>query len=236
MRCHHPNLKTPNMRKRTINIFFSWLVVAMVYYGLSFNTKNIGGDIYVSNFISGFAEVVACVVIIPALSRYGRVKIYSGTFILGGVACIAVALVLWTTKKGSLIWLVISLAMTGKFLIAGTFALAYLYTAELFPTPVRNVAGNIPGHDRKVPDCRDFCSRLPLHCRAFSYTCKKCGCWWGINICQDRLHVCPVHCGHFGQGKPWHPRSHLWDQLCSCWSSRHPLARNSQQKAAGNSG
>jgi len=132
--------KTPNMRKRTLNIFFSWLVVAMVYYGLSFNTKNIGGDIYVSNFISGFAEVVACVVIIPALSRYGRVKIYSGTFILGGVACIAVALVLWTTKKGSLVWLVISLAMTGKFLIAGTFALAYLYTAELFPTPVRNVA------------------------------------------------------------------------------------------------
>ena len=32
--------KTPNMRKRTLNIFFSWLVVAMVYYGLSFNTKN----------------------------------------------------------------------------------------------------------------------------------------------------------------------------------------------------
>ena len=79
-------------------------------------------------------------VIIPALSRYGRVKIYSGTFITGGIACISVALVLWTTEKGSLVWLVISLAMTGKFLIAGTFALAYLYTAELFPTPVRNVA------------------------------------------------------------------------------------------------
>merc|ERR1740137_323364 len=93
--------KTPQMRKRTINIFFSWLVVAMVYYGLSFNTKNIGGDIYVSNFISGFAEVVACVLIIPALSRYGRVKIYSGTFITGGIACIAVALVLWTTENQS---------------------------------------------------------------------------------------------------------------------------------------
>lgn len=131
---------TPQMRKRTINIFFSWLVVAMVYYGLSFNTKNIGGDIYVSNFISGFAEVVACVLIIPALARYGRVKIYSGTFILGGLSCISVAIVLWSTKKGSLVWLVITLAMVGKFLIAGTFALAYLYTAELFPTPVRNVA------------------------------------------------------------------------------------------------
>jgi len=35
--------------------------------------------------------------------------------------------------------LIITLSMTGKFLIAGTFALAYLYTAELFPTPVRLV-------------------------------------------------------------------------------------------------
>ena len=34
-----PPLQTPEMRKRTINIFFSWMVVAMVYYGLSFNTK-----------------------------------------------------------------------------------------------------------------------------------------------------------------------------------------------------
>jgi len=132
--------KTPEMRKRTINVYFSWMVVAMVYYGLSFNTKNIGGDIYVSNFISGFAEVVACVLIIPALARFGRMKCYSGTFIIGGAACIAVAIVLFATAEGSVVWLVITLAMTGKFLIAGTFALAYLYTAELFPTPVRNVA------------------------------------------------------------------------------------------------
>merc|ERR1719336_2103176 len=34
--------ETPQLRKRTLNIFFSWMVVAMVYYGLSFNSKNIG--------------------------------------------------------------------------------------------------------------------------------------------------------------------------------------------------
>jgi len=131
---------TPQMRKRTGLVYFSWLVVAMVYYGLSFNTKNIGADIYVSNFISGFVECVACVVIIPALSRFGRVKIYSGTFLAGGLACILVAVILWVTEKGTMVALVVTLAMVGKFLIAGTFALAYLYTAELFPTPVRNVA------------------------------------------------------------------------------------------------
>jgi hypothetical protein len=35
------------------------------------------------------------------------------------------------------VWVVFTLAMTGKFLIAAAFAIAYLFTAELFPTPVR---------------------------------------------------------------------------------------------------
>ena len=131
---------TPQMRKRTFTVFITWLVIAMVYYGLSFNSKNIGGDIYISMFINGLAEAVACLAIIPALARLGRVKIYSGTFILSGVACLAVAVILWVAPANSYLGLIISLAMTGKFFISGTFALAYLYTAELFPTPVRNVA------------------------------------------------------------------------------------------------
>jgi len=131
---------TPQMRKRTFTVFITWLVIAMVYYGLSFNSKNIGGDIYISMFINGLAEAIACLAIIPALARLGRVKIYSGTFILSGVACLGVAVILWVAPPNSYLGLIISLAMTGKFFISGTFALAYLYTAELFPTPVRNVA------------------------------------------------------------------------------------------------
>lgn len=38
------------------------------------------------------------------------------------------------------VWLPVSVAMVGKFLISMAFAIAYLYTAELFPTNVRNVA------------------------------------------------------------------------------------------------
>merc|ERR1712110_1039673 len=50
------------------------------------------------------------------------------------------AVILWVAPANSYLGLIISLAMTGKFFISGTFALAYLYTAELFPTPVRSVA------------------------------------------------------------------------------------------------
>ncbi len=39
-----------------------------------------------------------------------------------------------------MVWLTVGVAMIGKFLISMTFAIAYLYTAELFPTNVRNVA------------------------------------------------------------------------------------------------
>jgi len=131
---------TPEMRKRTLNIFYSWLIVAMVYYGLSFNTKNLGGDRYISGFISGFVEVPAVVVILPLLSRLGRVKCYCYTFISGGICCGIVALISFTTDKDDVVWLTVGIAMVGKFLISMTFAIAYLYTAELFPTKVRNVA------------------------------------------------------------------------------------------------
>merc|ERR1711874_380099 len=87
---------TPQMRKRTFTVFITWLVIAMVYYGLSFNSKNIGGDIYISIFINGLAEAIACLAIIPALAKLGRVKIYTGTFILSGVACLA-----WQSYSGS---------------------------------------------------------------------------------------------------------------------------------------
>eukprot|EP00096_Caligus_rogercresseyi_P010966 TRINITY_DN4168_c0_g1_i1.p1 TRINITY_DN4168_c0_g1~~TRINITY_DN4168_c0_g1_i1.p1 ORF type:complete len:606 (-),score=82.03 TRINITY_DN4168_c0_g1_i1:387-2204(-) len=133
-------VETPEMRKRTLNIFYSWLVVAMVYYGLSFNSKNLGGNRYVSTFISGLVEIPAVVFIIPALEKFGRVKCYCGTFIAGGICCGLVALATFALEIGEKVWIPVTFAMTGKFLISMTFAIAYLYTAELFPTPVRNVA------------------------------------------------------------------------------------------------
>lgn len=133
-------VRTPEMRKRTLNVFFSWLVVAMVYYGLSFNTKNLGGNRYLSSFVSGFVEVPAVVVILPALAKFGRVKCYCGTFISGGVCCGLVAILSFALEKGTHVWAPVTIAMIGKFLISMTFAIAYLYTAELFPTSVRNVA------------------------------------------------------------------------------------------------
>lgn len=53
-------LSRPKDAKTDLNIFsasWQWCTTASL-----FNNKNIGGDILCLNFISGFAEVVACVV------------------------------------------------------------------------------------------------------------------------------------------------------------------------------
>lgn len=92
-------------------------------------------------FLSFFKKVPAVVVIIPLLAKLGRVKCYSGTFIAGGICCCLVALVTSVTSgQGWAIALSVAIGIVGKFLISMTFAIAYLYTAELFPTKVRNLA------------------------------------------------------------------------------------------------
>jgi hypothetical protein len=71
------------------------------------------------------------------------VRCYSWTFLLGGVSSATVAVILWSVERGSLVWLIFSFAMLGKFLIAAAFAIAYLFTAELFPTPVRYACSSL---------------------------------------------------------------------------------------------
>ena len=55
------------------------------------------------------------VVIIPLLSTLGRVKCYSGTFIAGGICCGIVAIISIALDAKSMVWLPVTVAMTGKW-------------------------------------------------------------------------------------------------------------------------
>lgn len=43
------------------------------------------------------------------------------------------------TSLPGLPWLMVTLAMTGKFFVSIGFAIIYVYTAEMYPTPVRTI-------------------------------------------------------------------------------------------------
>uniref|UniRef100_T1JCC0 Major facilitator superfamily (MFS) profile domain-containing protein n=1 Tax=Strigamia maritima TaxID=126957 RepID=T1JCC0_STRMM len=110
-------------------------VVATVYYGLALNSPTLGGNPYLVVFLGGIFEIPAYLLGSLIISRSGRKITYSITFILAGIACLLI-----TCTPSNITWLISTFAVVGKFFITITFAISYLYTAELFPTVIRNIA------------------------------------------------------------------------------------------------
>ncbi|KAK2177908.1 hypothetical protein NP493_572g01056 [Ridgeia piscesae] len=101
--------RSSNLRKTTLFMWWAWFVTGMVYYGLSLGVNLIGGDIFFNSFLSGAIEIPSYFIVIPIMNRVG----------------------LYTV--------LVVFSMCGKFFIASTFAVIYVYSAELFPTVVRQV-------------------------------------------------------------------------------------------------
>ncbi|XP_066998646.2 organic cation transporter protein [Anabrus simplex] len=126
--------RTPNMRKNSLVLYVIWFSVYLVYYGLVLNLGNIGGDIYINTVISGAVEIPAIGGSIFILLKLGRRWPLSLTILGGGLACL-----LTLAVPEDLQWLTIGLAMVGKFLVSSSNAVMPVFTAELYPTVMRNL-------------------------------------------------------------------------------------------------
>lgn len=124
----------PRLRLRTLNIFFNWMVNSGVYYGLSLNTSNLGGNPYLNFVISGAVELPGLALATILLDRVGRRIPLSAFLGLGGLCLVST---IFIPKEMS--WLLITLAMSGKLCITASYAIIYTLSAEVFPTVVRNV-------------------------------------------------------------------------------------------------
>ncbi|XP_050392935.1 organic cation transporter protein isoform X1 [Patella vulgata] len=122
---------------RTIIIFFNWMVVSMVYFGLSLNSDNLGaGSLFLNFFLVGLVEFPAYTVCILLLDRVGRKVLHVGSMIVGGVACgITIITILYAGDENQ--WLTVLFAMLGKVGATMGFAIIYVFSSELFPTVVR---------------------------------------------------------------------------------------------------
>lgn len=136
----------------TLNVSFVFIVIVMAYYGLSFGAGDLPGDIYVNNVINGVVEVAAYVCAFFLLNVLGRRMLTAGPLLLSGV-CMIVGMLLKEFVGGEMAsqtfrWLMFS----GKFGVSGSFAVIWIYSAELFPTDIRtnalamgSMAGRIGG-------------------------------------------------------------------------------------------
>ncbi|XP_063534511.1 organic cation transporter protein isoform X1 [Cydia strobilella] len=126
--------RTPNLRKKTLNVCLCWFANSLVYYGLSLSCGKLEGNPYLILAVLGFVEFPSYGAVIYFLDIWGRRPLISSMMLIGGTACIVVTFI----PAGSIISTVI--VIIGKLFIAGSFAIVYNYSAELFPTVVRNSA------------------------------------------------------------------------------------------------
>lgn len=124
----------PNLRKKTLIIFLSWFVNSCAYYGLSWNTGNLGGNDIVSFVISGVVEFPAYIFLLYTLNRWGRRILLCGCMLVAGIMLLFCMIIPTDYTYG-----VITLAMAGKMAITASYGTIYIFTTEQFPTPVRNV-------------------------------------------------------------------------------------------------
>ncbi|KAG5894036.1 hypothetical protein JTB14_037882 [Gonioctena quinquepunctata] len=129
--------KTMQMRKRTVCLFLIWFSVYLVYYGLVLNLGNIGGNLYINSVIQGAVEIPAVAISILILLKGGRRWPLCLTMAISGAACgLTLPLYFVTTD---IQWTITTLTMISKFCISSSNAIMPVFTAELYPTTIRNI-------------------------------------------------------------------------------------------------
>ncbi|KAK7476393.1 hypothetical protein BaRGS_00032393, partial [Batillaria attramentaria] len=128
---------SPVLLIRTIILCLNWLVCSMVFYGLSLNSGNLGGSVHVNFQLMAIVEILAYTMCVLLLNRMGRKVVHIACMLLGGGACLSTIFSVLYAGSAKM-WLNITLALAGKFGAAAAFAIIYVYSAELFPTLLRN--------------------------------------------------------------------------------------------------
>ena len=111
----------------------NWIVITLCFYGLSLNSAN--EDLFTGMSTMAFVELMAYVIMLFVLDFTGRRPVLSFCQLLAGLSCVCAGFV-----PISNYWLRLVLASIGKMGASAAFAIVFVYSAELFPTPVRNSA------------------------------------------------------------------------------------------------
>lgn len=130
-------VRSPITRTRLFLAVAINFLCSVVYYGLSLNVVNLETNLYVNVLLNAVAEMPAFTITAVLLDKFGRKPLAIGTLWFSGVFCFLGSMV-----KSVGVWKIVRMVcgVLGIFGMAGTYNLLFIYTAELFPTVVRNAA------------------------------------------------------------------------------------------------
>ena len=130
-------MRSPNMRAKTIILYYNWFVNTFSYYGLSLNMGSLtgGSSIYFNFSLMSLMEVPAYIAAMLLVLYYGRRVPYAMSLIIYGSSLVVIMLVPVDTFSND--WPITVLSLVSKLAITFSFGVVFLYTAELFPTELR---------------------------------------------------------------------------------------------------
>jgi len=130
------------MAHKTLGVWFMWFAVSFISWGISFSAPFLGGDVYVNVVISAVASLPGLPLCAALTVWFSRRKLLLVFFI--GAAVGAIGALLLSDKaehdKGYLAGKIFMSMFVAKLSAGIAFTLAYIYSAEVFPTTLRNVA------------------------------------------------------------------------------------------------
>lgn len=124
--------RTPKLRKIAICSGIFWFAVAFTYYGISFKITGFGLNMYLTHFVYGAVEIPAKVGTYFVLDHIGRRNGQAWSLILTGTM-----IGLNTAIPTDYGLIRTCVAVVGKGFSEAAFTTAFLYTAELYPTVLR---------------------------------------------------------------------------------------------------
>uniref|UniRef100_A0A8D2L7X0 Solute carrier family 22 member 7 n=1 Tax=Varanus komodoensis TaxID=61221 RepID=A0A8D2L7X0_VARKO len=124
--------RTPMLRKISFCMGTVWFGAAFSYYGISMDITGFGLGMYMTQFVFGIIELPAKAIVFVTANRFGRRQSQAWSLILTGLC---VGSVLFLLPGLGMLRSVV--AIIGKGLSEASFTLVFLYTAELFPTVLR---------------------------------------------------------------------------------------------------
>lgn len=133
-----PIFRNKHLLIRFANLSFCWVVNAFVYFGISITSAQMhtSTNKYISFMIISAAEIPGSLFVLILLDRIGRRPLISGALMLNGLAILASTQV----HHGTISFLMFIIA---KCAITCAFSSLYVFTAELWPTNLRNTMMNL---------------------------------------------------------------------------------------------
>ncbi|KAG5843311.1 solute carrier family 22 member 5-like [Anguilla anguilla] len=128
-------VKSNNIRWVTIILSFVWMTISVGYLALSLNTSNLYGNSFLNCFFSAAVEVPGIIVSWLLFRSCPRRLCLFTILFLGGAVLLFAQLIPRNLSSVST-----ALEMTGKFSFSVAFTIVYAFTAELYPTVLRNTA------------------------------------------------------------------------------------------------